>query len=31
MEVDSFLLEEVLSETFMGVEKDSVDVVVELG
>ena len=30
MEVGGFLLEEVLSETFVGVEKDSIDVVVEL-
>lgn len=31
MEVGSFLGEEVLSETFVGVEKDLVDVVAELG
>jgi len=31
VEVGSFLGEEVLSETFVGVEKDLVDVVAELG
>ena len=31
MEVGSFLGEEVLSETFVGVKKDLVDVVAELG
>ena len=31
MEVGSFLGEEVLSETFVGIEKDLVDVVAELG
>jgi len=31
MEVGGFLLEEVSSETFVGVEKHSVDIVVVLG